>query len=70
MNSIGRMHHNTPQELIEEFLRNGGKITVCPPGERTEEIEYTSGFYGKKKKKVVDEDVEIEVEIDNDDEES
>lgn len=68
MNTVGRMHLNTPQELIEEFLRKGGKITICPPGERTEDIEYISGFYGKRKAKKV-EDVEIEVEP-TDDEES
>lgn len=70
MNTIGRMHHNTPKELIEEFLNRGGKVKVCSTGERTEEIEYTSGFYGRKKKKVVVEDVEVEVEVEVSDDES
>ena len=42
---------NTPQELINEFLTNGGTITKCPPYERSEEIEFTGGFYTKRKKK-------------------
>lgn len=51
MNPVGRMDQNTPQSLIDDFIAKGGKITVCPPGERTEEIEYTGGFYGRRKKK-------------------
>ena len=39
------------QEQLQEYLDKGGKITKCPPGARTEEIEYKGGFYGKKKKK-------------------
>lgn len=39
------------KEQLQEFLDKGGKITVCPPGERTEDIEFKGGFYGKKKKK-------------------
>jgi hypothetical protein len=39
------------KEQLEEFLANGGTITKCEPGARTEDIEYTGGFYGRKKKK-------------------
>jgi len=39
------------KKAIEEYLAKGGKITYCEPYERTEEITYTAGFYGKKKKK-------------------
>ena len=39
------------EEQLQEFLDKGGTITKCPPGARTEEIEYKGGFYGKKKKK-------------------
>lgn len=39
------------KEQLQEFLDKGGKITVCPPGERTEDIEFKGGFYGRKKKK-------------------
>ena len=39
------------EEKLQEYLDNGGTITKCPPGARTEDIEYKGGFYGKKKKK-------------------
>ena len=38
------------QEQIDEFLAKGGTITKCPPGARTEEIEFKGGFYTKRKK--------------------
>jgi hypothetical protein len=50
MNPVGRMDQNTSEELIKKFLDNGGEITKCPPGARSEGIEYTSGFYNRKKK--------------------
>lgn len=40
---------NTNDDLIKEFLNKGGKITECPPMKRSENIEYTNGFYKKKK---------------------
>jgi hypothetical protein len=58
MYSINRSHHNTPQNLIEEFISKGGQVTRCSTGERTENIEYTGGFYGKRKKKTETTDVE------------
>ena len=51
MNPVGRQDRNTPQELLDEFFSKGGKVTYYPPGARSEEIEYTGGFYGKRKKK-------------------
>jgi hypothetical protein len=40
------------EKQLQEYLDKGGKITVCPPGARTEEIDYKGGgFYGRKKKK-------------------
>ena len=40
------------EKMLQEFYDRGGTITVCPPGARTEDIDYKgSGFYGKKKKK-------------------
>ena len=40
------------KEQLQEFLDKGGKITVCPPGARTEDIDFNANsFYGKKKKK-------------------
>ena len=42
-------------EEIQKYLDNGGKITVCEPGARTEDIEIKGGFYGRKPKKKEDE---------------
>ena len=41
-------------EELKEFLDNGGTITQCPPGARTEDLDYKGSFYGKKKKKEAD----------------
>ena len=40
------------QKLIDEWLAKGNKITVYPYGARSEEVEYTTGMYAKRKKKV------------------
>ena len=40
------------KKLIDEWLAKGNKITVLPYGARSEEVEYTSGMYAKRKKKV------------------
>lgn len=50
MNPVGRMYNNTPQELINEYLEKGKQVTKCPEGARSENIEYNSGFYSKKRK--------------------
>ena len=39
---------NASEKQIQEFLDKGGKITKCPPGARTEEINVKGGFYGRK----------------------
>jgi len=39
------------EKAIEEFLANGGEITYCKAGERSESIEYTGSFYAKRRKK-------------------
>ena len=39
---------NASEKQIQEFLDKGGKITQCPPGARTEEINVKGGFYGRK----------------------
>ena len=43
------------KEQLQEYLDKGGTITKCPPGARTEDINYKGGFYGKKKKKEANE---------------
>ena len=42
---------NTSQKHIDEFLKKGGEITICEPHARTENIEYTGGMWGQRKKK-------------------
>lgn len=39
------------EKQLQDYIDKGGKITKCPPGAHTEEIDYKGGFYGKKKKK-------------------
>jgi len=39
------------EEQLQDFLDKGGKIQYLKFGERTEDIDYKAGFYGKKKKK-------------------
>jgi len=39
------------KEMLQEFFDRGGTITVCPPGERSEEIDFKGGYYNKRKKK-------------------
>jgi len=43
----------TRTETIEQYLARGGKITTCPPGQRSEDVEYKTGpkSRGRKKKK-------------------
>lgn len=57
MSIASRSEHNTPQNLIDEYLNNGGQITVCAPGARTENIENAGGFYKNQKKKPKSSDV-------------
>ena len=47
----GRKTDTESEKAIKEFLDKGGKITYCKAGERTEEIDFKGGFYGRKKKK-------------------
>ena len=39
------------EKQLQEYLDNGGTITKCPPGARTENLEVKGGFYGRKPKK-------------------
>ena len=51
MTPIPRETDDESKKAIEEYLKKGGKVTVCPSGQRSEEIEYTGGFYQRRKKK-------------------
>ena len=37
-------------KLVQEFLNRGGKIEVCPKFQRSENVEYSGGFWGRRKK--------------------
>lgn len=41
---------NKTDDLIADFLAKGGKVTTCTPGERSEDVSFVSGFYGRRKK--------------------
>ena len=53
MNPVPKPQH-TNQDLIDQFLKDGGKITKCEEGARTEEIEYKGSYYAKRRKKKED----------------
>lgn len=50
MNPSPREEDDEAKKAMEEFLANGGKIQHIPYGQRSENIETTGGFYGRKKK--------------------
>ena len=47
-----KKHMAESQAQIDAWLAKGNKITVYPYGARSEEVNYTSGMYAKRKKKV------------------
>lgn len=49
--NTSRLGQNTDPKLIEEWINKGNKITKLKYGERSEQIEHTKGFYGRKPKK-------------------
>jgi|TARA_R110000823_G_scaffold27678_3_gene80808 hypothetical protein len=55
VNPTPRKTDEESEKAIKEFLAKGGKIEVCEPFARTEEINFTGGFYGRKPKKKEDE---------------
>ena len=46
-----RLAIEADRKLVKEWLAKGNEITVYPYGARSEEVEYTSGMYAKRKKK-------------------
>ena len=51
MNPTPRKTDDETKRLMDEFLAKGGKIEVCEPFARTENLEIKGGFYGRKPKK-------------------
>jgi hypothetical protein len=50
MNPTPRKNNEESQKAIDEFLAKGGKIEVIPYGKKTENLDSTISFYGRKKK--------------------
>ena len=50
MNPVPRENDDETQKAIDEYLAKGGKITYCPPGQRSEDIDIKGGYYKRKKK--------------------
>ena len=40
-------------QMVKDYLKNGGTVTECEKYARSENVEYTGGW-GKKRKKQVD----------------
>lgn len=51
MNSTPSEKDKESQTAVDEWLAKGNKIKQLPYGARTENLEYPSSFYGRKKKK-------------------
>tara|TARA_B110000285_G_C14526516_1_gene338930 strand:- start:193 stop:378 length:186 start_codon:yes stop_codon:yes gene_type:complete len=51
MSPVPRTKTTEENQLVQEFLAKGGEITQCAKGARTEDINYTGGFYAKRRKK-------------------
>lgn len=49
------LDQETVDDLVKEFLENGGAVTKCEKFARSEEVEYTVGW-GKKRKKTPNSD--------------
>ena len=47
-----KKHMEESQRMVDEWLAKGNEITIYPYGARSEEVNYTSGMYAKRKKKV------------------
>ena len=56
MNPVSRTIDPESQKLIDEYLEKGGTITKCDANTRSENIEYSGGFYARRKKKKAESD--------------
>jgi hypothetical protein len=45
----------TRTETVEQFLARGGTVTVCPPGQRSEDVMYKTGPKSRGRKKKTEE---------------
>tara|TARA_B110000503_G_scaffold134037_1_gene212448 strand:- start:56 stop:229 length:174 start_codon:yes stop_codon:yes gene_type:complete len=51
MNPVSRKLDDESQQLINEYLKKGGEVTIGEPFRYSENIEFTGGFYARRKKK-------------------
>lgn len=51
MNPTPKETDDESKRLMDEYLAKGGKIQICKPFARTEDLEVKGGFYGRKPKK-------------------
>jgi len=51
MNPVSRTLSDEEQKLIDDYIKKGGNVTQCDKYAVSEEIEYTGGFYQKRKRK-------------------
>ena len=49
MNPPPRTLSEEDQKLIDEYLKNNS-VTKCEKYQKSDIVEYTTGFYGRKKK--------------------
>ena len=50
MNPVSRTLSDEEKLLIDQYLKKGGKVTVGVSGQRTQDVGFKGGFYGKRKK--------------------
>jgi hypothetical protein len=51
MNPTPRKMNDEDQDLVKEYLKKGGTVTIGNKFERTQDIEMAKSFYGRPKKK-------------------
>jgi len=49
------------EESVEEYLARGGKITVCDPGVRTENVQIGQWTRNRRRVKAPNPDTEVEL---------
>ena len=49
------------EESVEEYLARGGKITVCEPGVRTENVQIGQWTRNRRRVKAPEPDTEVEL---------
>lgn len=66
MNPVPKKQDLETTNLIEQFLKNGGSVSVMPPFQTSENIKYTKGVYGKRPKNTTKTTEQTIIDIDDD----